>query len=187
MNEEGTSLKLWCNSYRSFPMEGTTPAQDARAKRALHCWGNKTDSPDNISLTLLEDKNTLSKQGNGHDFSILFHTDGFYPVKVMTCSVPVVFLCVFVLFVFLCVFVLATKCASIHLHTCALMCACKYTLELVWTHACMQVHYCKRVHVCMHASTHLHTFARTCARKCTLARVSLHALVCALVQVPLSS
>lgn len=81
VNEEGTSLKLWCNSYRSFPMEGTTPAQDARAKRALHCWGNKTDSPDNISLTLLEDKNTLSKQGNGHDFSILFHTDGFYPVK----------------------------------------------------------------------------------------------------------
>jgi hypothetical protein len=81
VHPDGTRLKLSGLSRSTFPIYGTASGQRARAERASHIWGEKTEM-DCMSVICLQDKNDLPKQENCHKFSILLHTDGFYPVKV---------------------------------------------------------------------------------------------------------
>lgn len=81
VNANQTGLRLSCISHATFPMNGTLQGMAARAQRATKTWVAGGSYSERILL--LQDHNNFHKQENGNSFSILFHTDGFYTVKVI--------------------------------------------------------------------------------------------------------
>ena len=78
---DGTGLKISARSYRTFPLQGTSKGAAAAAARLAHTWNQHGQIIELLDkdISIMEGA-TSSPSHPGT--SILFHTSGFYQVKV---------------------------------------------------------------------------------------------------------
>lgn len=78
---DGTGLKISARSYRTFPLQGTSKGAAAAAARLAHTWNQHGQIIELLDkdISIMEGA-TSSPSHPGT--SILFHTGGFYQVKV---------------------------------------------------------------------------------------------------------